>query len=131
VVQCYLERGEWLGENSPPGAQIAALDIGALAYGSDLPVRDLMGLVSPEIMAVGRDMGFQEMVESGIWLRGADGESPPPTWFVDRALGPPRWAGRTVRGVTFVLVDTCTIRGVGLREPEPWTVATYRLTTGD
>jgi hypothetical protein len=127
VVECYLERGEWLGENSPPGAVIAALDIGALAYGSDLPVRDLMGLVSPEIMAMGREMGFEAMVESGIWLRGLDGEAPPPTWFVDRSLGPPRWDGRTVRGVTFELVDTCTIRGVGLREPEDWTVATYRL----
>ena len=130
VNRCYLAQGVWLGEHSPPGAVIAALDIGALAYGSDRPVRDLMGLVSPEIMALGREMGFEQMVESGIWLRGPDGESAPPMWFVDRSLGPPRWDGRTVRGVTFALVDTCTIRGVGLREPEDWTVATYRLQTG-
>lgn len=130
VSTCYLERGVWLGEHSPPGAVIAALDIGALAYGSDRPVRDLMGLVSPEIMALGREMGFEQMVESGVWLRGPDGESAPPMWFVDRSPGPPRWDGRTVRGVTFELVDTCTIAGVGLREPEDWTVATYRLRTG-
>jgi len=51
-------------------------------------------------------------------------------WFVDRWPGPPRWDGRTVRGVTFELVDTCTIAGVGLREPQDWTVATYRLRAG-
>jgi hypothetical protein len=130
VVECYLEEGVWIGEHSPPGAVIAALDIGALAYGSDRPVRDLMGLVSPEIMAVGRQMGFEHMVESGIWLRGPDGRQAPPTWFVDRSVGPPRWDGRTVRGVTFELVDTCIIAGVGLREPQDWTVATYRLRTG-
>jgi hypothetical protein len=127
VVACYLEKGVWIGENSQPDEVIAALDIGALAYGSDRRVLDLMGLVSPEIMAMGREMGFQQMVESGIWLRSEHGEEPPPTWFVDRHEGPPRWDGKTVRGVTFELVDQCTIHGVGLRELQDWTVATYRL----
>ncbi|MBD3221461.1 hypothetical protein GF314_09480 [bacterium] len=127
VVECYLEKGEWLGDHAAPGEVIAALDIGAIAYGADRPVLDLMGLVSPEIMVLGRRMGFQEMVESGAWLRTDHNLGQPPAWFVDRHEGSPRWDGRTVRGVTFELVDTCTIHGVGLREPQDWTVATYRL----
>ena len=127
VVSCYLEKGVWIGENSGPDEVIAALDIGALAHGSDRRVLDLMGLVSPEIMALGREVGFQQMIESGLWLEPADGAGPPPAWFVDRWEGPPRWDGRTIRGVTFELVDTCTIHGVGLREPQDWLVATYRL----
>jgi len=125
VKECYLEKGVWIGENSPPDAVIAALDIGALAYGSDRKVLDLMGLVSPEIRVMGLEMGFQAMVESGAWL----GESPRPQWFVDRWEGPPRWDGKVLRGVAFELVDSCVIHGVGVTEPQDWTVATYRLTS--
>ena len=35
--------------------------------------------------------------------------------------------GRTVDGVEFVLLETCGIPTVGLREAEPWTFALYRL----
>lgn len=127
VVACYLEKGVWLGEVTEPDAVIAALDIGALAYGSDRKVLDLMGLVSPEIMVIGREVGFQEMVASGLWLSEDRRRGPLPAWFVDRWEGEPRWAGKTVHGVRFELVDTCLIHGVGLREPQPWTVALYRL----
>jgi hypothetical protein len=127
VVACYLEKGVWIGEHSRPEDIIAALDIGALAYGSDRHVLDLMGLVSPEILDMGRQMGFHEMVESGIWLRSEQKEGRVPAWFVDRTEGPPRWDGHVIRGVAFELVDTCTIHGVGLTEPQDWTVAIYRL----
>jgi hypothetical protein len=46
---------------------------------------------------------------------------------VDRSDGKPRWEGRTVRGVRVELLDTCVIKGLGLNEPQPWTVALYRL----
>lgn len=127
VVECYLDKGVWLGEHAAPDDVVAALDIGAIAYGSDRRVLDLMGLVSPEIMIMGRQMGFAEMVESGLWLRNDHRRGPVPRWFVDRHEGPPRWDGKTLHGVTFLLVDTCTIHGVGLREQQDWTVATYEL----
>jgi hypothetical protein len=127
VVECYLDKGRWIGQHSPPDAVIAALDIGAVAYGSDRRVLDLMGLVSPEIMAIGRRVGFQEMVASGLWLRNDLRAGRPPDWLVDRWEGPPRWAGKVVHGVHFELVATCVIRGVGLRERQDWTVAVYRL----
>ncbi|MEZ4387762.1 MAG: hypothetical protein R3D98_09330 [Candidatus Krumholzibacteriia bacterium] len=131
VMTCYLARGEWLAEHAAPDDVVAALDIGALAYGSDLRVLDLMGLVSPDIMVMGRQMGFPEMVDSGLWLRNDHRHAPVPRWFVDRHEGPPRWDGRTVHGVAFELIDTCVIHGVGLREQQDWTVATYRLSPAD
>ncbi len=128
IRECYVGMGQWLHDNTPPEAVVAALDIGAVGYVSQRRVLDLMGLVSPEVLAVGRNLGFQEMVNSGAWLEiPATASGGPPDYFVDRSEGAPRWAGRTVRGVRFELLDTCEIHGVGLREPQTWTVALYRL----
>jgi hypothetical protein len=130
VRECYLELGVWLRDNTPEDAVVAALDIGALGYASERRVLDLMGLVSPEILVLGREMGFQEMVVSGDWLRAGarPGEAAvAPGYFVDRSEGMPRWDGRILHGIRFELLDTCIIEGVGLSEPQPWTVALYRL----
>ncbi len=122
VRECYLGTGRWLAEHSAPDAMVAALDIGAVGYASGRRVLDLMGLVSPELISLGRRMGFPAMVESGAWLAVTV-----PDYLVDRTEGAPRWAGRTVQGVRFTLLRTCEVSGVGLREPQPWTVALYRL----
>ncbi len=132
LQECYVGFGEWLNENTDPDAVVAALDIGALGYASERNVLDLMGLVSPEILAMGRERGFQEMVTSGDWLLVDDAQATSsnasrPDFFVDRCEGLPRWEGRTVHNVRFDLLDTCTIFGVGLREPQPWNIALYRL----
>ncbi len=47
-TELYREAGEWLRQHAAPGADIAYVEVGALAYYSDRPVRDLLGLVSPE-----------------------------------------------------------------------------------
>jgi hypothetical protein len=128
VRECYLGLGDWIRENTPEGSVVAALDIGAVGYASDRPVLDLMGLVSPEILEVGREQGFQEMVRNATWMQVAESTSGRRAdYFVDRSEGEPRWEGRTIDGVTFELLDTCILKGVGLREPQPWTVALYRL----
>ena len=84
-----------------------------------------MGLVSPEILDLGRSWA------SPRWSTAAPGCGPPgpdrPDWLVDRSEGGPRCAGRVIDGVRFELLDSCVIHGVGLREPQPWTVALYRL----
>lgn len=121
---CYFELAHWLRDNTPEDAMVAALDIGAIGYGSDRTVLDLMGLVSPEILELGQEMGFEELVVSGDWLAAG---SRAPDYLVDRSEGAPRWAGRTVRGIRFELLDTCVIKGLGLNESQPWTVALYRL----
>ncbi len=132
VRECYWGLGEWLSENTAEDAVIAALDIGAVGYASERRVLDLMGLVSPEILELGRRIGFQEMVASGAWLETRElGSGRRPDYFVDRSEGMPRWEGKTLHGVRFELIDSCIIEGVGLREPQPWTVALYRLVSVD
>ena len=128
VEECYLELALWLRDNTPDDTVVAAIDIGAVGLGSDREVLDLMGLVSPEILTLGHELGFEAMVTSGAWLE-AGGRRP--GYLVDRSEGAPRWAGRTVRGVRFELLDTCVIEGLGLNEPQPWTVALYRLVPVD
>ena len=134
VRECYLELGYWLRDNTPADAVVAALDIGALGYASDRRVLDLMGLVSPQIMALGHEMGFEEMVASGSWLEIKTRAGEPvraPDYFVDRSEGMPRWDGKILHGIRFELLDTCIIYGLGLSEPQPWTVALYRLVAVD
>jgi len=133
VQSCYLDLGYQLAAMTPPDAVVAALDIGAIGFASDRRVVDLMGLVSPEILDLGRTMGFQEMVDSGAWVKILAEEDAPEghRYFVDRTEDGPRWDGREVGGFRFELLDTCLLRGVGLREPQPWTVALYRLVSTD
>ncbi len=134
VRECYLELGEWLRENTPENAVVAALDIGALGYASDRTVLDLMGLVSPQVMELGHQLGFEEMVTSGAWLElkvPSSGPGRTPDYFVDRSEGMPRWDGKILHGIRFELLDTCIISGLGLSEPQPWTVALYRLVAAE
>jgi hypothetical protein len=46
---------QWAKQNIPPGAIIAAHDIGALGYFDDHPLIDLAGLVSPQVIPFIRD----------------------------------------------------------------------------
>ncbi len=123
VHECFYATGEWLRDNTPPDAVVAALDIGALGFASERRILDLAGLVSPDARALGLEMGFEQMVASGRWLE----LDPPPDYFFDRTEGEPRWVGRTVGGVRFELLETCGIDGVGLAEAGVWTYALYRL----
>ena len=122
VRECFAGTGEWLRENTPPGATVAALDIGAIGFVGERRILDLAGLVSPEILALGRERGFAAMVESGVWL-----ETIRPDYVFDRTDGPPRWDGRAWHGVRFELIDSCVVEGIGLRESQPWTYALYRV----
>jgi len=122
VETCFYGMGEWLKANTPEDAVIAAHDIGALGYASERRILDLAGLVSPEILELGRKMGFEAMVASGVWLT-----AEVPDFVYDRTQGEPRWENAEMFGVTFELEATCIVNGVGLREAEPWKYALYRL----
>jgi len=47
-IELYLLAGDWMRHNTPVDADVAHVEVGALAYASQRPVRDLLGLVSPE-----------------------------------------------------------------------------------
>ncbi|MCB1054956.1 MAG: hypothetical protein KDD11_05520, partial [Acidobacteria bacterium] len=46
----YRAAGEWLHDHAPAGADLAYVEVGTVAYFSGLPVRDLLGLVSPGVL---------------------------------------------------------------------------------
>lgn len=50
LYRAYREAGEWLAAHAPPDADIAYVEVGTIAYFSRRPVRDLLGLVSPELL---------------------------------------------------------------------------------
>jgi arabinofuranosyltransferase len=77
AMQVHL--GRWLDEHAPRSATLAVNDIGAIAFFSRRPVVDLMGLVTPEILAYRREG------ESGV-IRYIGQRCPDyvvifPTWF--------------------------------------------------
>lgn len=46
---------QWIAENTPPDALIAAHDIGALGFYGERPVLDMAGLISPDVIPIIRD----------------------------------------------------------------------------
>jgi hypothetical protein len=121
--ECLLPLGEWLRVNAPADASVACLDIGVLGWASERRVVDLYGLVSPELVTIGRERGFPAMVAGGAWL-----DVVVPDYLVDRTDGRARWTGRRERGVAFTPLDACTLPGLGVTEPQAWTVTLYELT---
>ncbi len=59
---------QWLDRNTPPGALIAAHDIGAIGYFARRPILDLAGLISPEVIPFIRD---EAKLDEWIRARGA------------------------------------------------------------
>jgi hypothetical protein len=77
AMQVHL--GRWLDEHTPRSATLAVNDIGAIAFFSRRPVVDLMGLVTPEIVAYRRE-GEAGMIRY-IGQRCPDYVVIFPTWF--------------------------------------------------
>jgi hypothetical protein len=55
ILEIDVALGHWLAENTPPDALIAVDDIGAIAFISERPIFDLIGLVSPEMWPINRE----------------------------------------------------------------------------
>jgi hypothetical protein len=68
----------WVAENTPPGALVAAHDIGALGYFSGRPLLDLAGLVSPQVIPFIRD---QEQLAAYLDKQQADYLVTFPGWY--------------------------------------------------
>jgi hypothetical protein len=52
--------GEWLAENTSPGASVGALEIGVLGYYADRPIVDFAGLVQPDVAVQLKDSASYE-----------------------------------------------------------------------
>lgn len=85
----YRDAGLWARRHTPPGAAIACVEVGTLAYFSDRPVEDLLGLVTPRSLpyiAEGDLMGafLARPTELVVWrprIRGLMGEVTSRPWF--------------------------------------------------
>ncbi|MCH9647085.1 MAG: hypothetical protein K0U98_02535 [Deltaproteobacteria bacterium] len=49
-TELYHRAGAWIRDHSEPGEDLAYVEVGTLAFTADRPVRDLLGLVSPEAL---------------------------------------------------------------------------------
>jgi arabinofuranosyltransferase len=68
----YREAGVWIREHSAPEDRIAFGEIGNLAYWSQRPVDDMMGLVTPRALpfvAVGDSIGAFRALRPDFWIR--------------------------------------------------------------
>ena len=68
----------WIQANTPPGALIAAHDIGAIGYFARRPLLDLAGLISPEVIPIIRD---EASLLALMRARGADFFAAPPDFY--------------------------------------------------
>lgn len=69
---------QWIAQNTPPEALIAAHDIGAVGYFSDRQLIDLAGLVSPEVIPFIRD---EQQLARLLDEKGADYLMTFPGWY--------------------------------------------------
>jgi hypothetical protein len=46
--EAYRETGEWLAAHARPGDEVSAVEVGEIAFYGGIPMRDLLGLTSPE-----------------------------------------------------------------------------------
>jgi hypothetical protein len=75
---------QWVRDNTPPKALIAAHDIGALGYFGGRPILDLAGLVNPEVIPFIRD---ESRLARYMDVRHADYLMTFPGWYPDLTRG--------------------------------------------
>jgi hypothetical protein len=79
IIGCEMvDVALWLRDNTPPGALVAAHDIGAIGYWSERPLIDLAGLVTPEVIPFIRDEG---RLLAYLVQQGADYVVTFPSWY--------------------------------------------------
>ena len=78
-----VNSARWIAQNTPPGALIAAHDIGALGYFGRRRLLDLAGLVSPEVIPFIRD---ERRLAAFLDQRQADYLITFPDWYPDLVI---------------------------------------------
>lgn len=86
INQADVATGMWLAANTPAGAVVAANDVGAIAYFSQRPIFDMIGLTSPESIDVLRRTRYlseerDRQMKELLLARQVDYVAIFPTWF--------------------------------------------------
>ena len=75
-----VDVAHWLNESTPPGALIAAHDIGAIGYFGHRPLLDLAGLITPQVIPFIRD---EARLLQFVLAQEADYLVTFPSWYPD------------------------------------------------
>ena len=69
-LETYRQAGLWIRERSAPDEAIAYVEIGVLAYTSERPVIDLLGLVTPEAVpyVLAKDLPGAFLARPAPWV---------------------------------------------------------------
>ncbi len=116
---------EYVRENSPEDAVVAARDIGYVAFYSQRRVMDLGGLVDPVLNKLGEQYSYEEIVQGGFFLDIP--EYPRVDFLIDMEKEPNRFDGRRLKGYRLESLLVQRIDNLGIRKPGPYYYTLYRL----
>lgn len=93
INQGDVAAAQWIAAHTPPGALVAANDIGALAYVGQRRIFDLIGLASPDVIPILAETGplapaRSQRLKAAMWAHGVEYVVIFPTWFPGLARDP-------------------------------------------
>jgi hypothetical protein len=101
---------------------VATPDIGVLGFHTDARILDLGGLVDARVQAVVDSVGYDAMLENGLFF--AFGR---PDFVVDRSPERERFAGHETHGLTWRPLRTGAVQGLGISRPQTFYYTLYAL----
>jgi hypothetical protein len=101
---------------------VASPDIGVLGYYSGARILDLGGLVDARVQAIVDDVGYDAMLEQGLFLDLGHAD-----FVVDRSLERERFDGLETRGLHWRALRTGAVRGLGISRPRTYHYTLYAL----
>lgn len=114
--------GKWFREHAPRGASIAAPDIGAIGYYSDLRVVDLAGLVTPEMVPLLR----ADIQENAI-ARLQFASFARPEFLIDRASVANDLLARSPYASALTPIGSAQVPNLGIARPGRAVYTFYRV----
>lgn len=105
-----------------PHAVVASPDIGVLGYFSGARILDLGGLVDPRVQQIVDTVGYDAMLQDGLFL-----DLGTPEFVVDRSPQRERFAGLVTRGLRWRPLRTGALRGLGISRPQTYYYTLYAL----
>jgi len=101
---------------------VASPDIGVFGYYSGARILDLGGLVDPRVQTIVHQIGYDAMLEHGLFL-----DLGTPDFIVDRSPQRERFAGLVTRGLRWRVLRTGEVRGLGISRPQIYYYTLYAL----
>jgi hypothetical protein len=120
--QSLVPWGRWLGEHTPPGASVAAPDIGAIGYYSQRRVVDLAGLVTPAMVPILNRELPEDVVADFAFAAVAR-----PEYLVDRAERPYGLMSRSRFAAALHPIGDASVPNLGIARPAAAVYSVYRV----